>query len=267
MSFKKTITFSILLHLCFFAAVVLLPAGLLGNGNKIPREKVFFVNLAKDTGESGNGQSTVYHVRKENFFPIGVKIKKSKLEKSQQVETEKKPVLDIKNKTVSVETDVASENPPTSPFFKGGLNNFPPLLKGGEGGFERGSSGKDNIADISSKEITTVNISYESFSSKSRGASEGNKGDGVLSAEIFELIRNSIERAKTYPVIARKRGIEGTVYISFKINAQGKPQELKILKSSGSNILDTATRDIVKRAAPFPYVDSPVEVPVVFRLD
>ncbi len=31
------------------------------------------------------------------------------------------------------------ENPPTSPFFKGGHNKFPPLAKGGEGEFERGT--------------------------------------------------------------------------------------------------------------------------------
>lgn len=28
------------------------------------------------------------------------------------------------------------ENPPKSPFSKGGLDRFPPLVKGGEGGFE-----------------------------------------------------------------------------------------------------------------------------------
>lgn len=238
MSFKKTITFSILLHLCFFAAVVLLPAGLLGNGNKIPREKIFLVKLVKDKGESGSEQSTV-------------KIKKSKPEKTPkiQIETEKVVIVDPLSKedflSNRVNTDAVSEK-----------NDF---------SMERKPEGKVLLANYTGSE-RVVDVSYTGGVSDT-GASEDNKGDGVLSVEVFEIIRDSIERAKTYPVIARKRGIEGTVYISFRINAWGKPQELKILKSSGSNILDTATKDIVKRAAPFPYVDSPVEVPVVFKLN
>ncbi len=251
MSFKKTIIFSILLHLCFFAAVVLLPAGLLGNGNKIPREKVFFVKLVKDTGESGSEQSTVNPVRKEDFFPIGVKIKKSKSEKTWKIKvaTEKAITVDPVSKenflSHRVNADVVSEK-----------NDF---------SMERKPEGKVLLANYTGSE-RVVDVSYTGGVSDT-GASEDNKGDGALSAGIFEIIRDSIERVKTYPVIARKRGIEGTVYISFKINPQGKPQKLKILKSSGSNILDTATKDIVKRAAPFPYIDSTVEVPVVFKLN
>lgn len=40
----------------------------------------------------------------------------------------------------------------------------------------------------------------------------------------------------------------------------------KIRKGSGSSILDTATLDIVKKAAPFPHIDSLIMVPVVYRL-
>ncbi len=238
MSFKKTIIFSILLHLCFFAAVVLLPAGLLGNGNKIPRENFFLVKLVKDTGESGSEQPTV-------------KIKKSKPEKSRKIKvaTEKVVIVNSVSKedflSNRVNTDAVSEKSDFS--------------------MERKPEGGVLLVNYTGSE-RVVDVSYTGGVNDT-GASEDNKGDVVLSAGIFEIIRDSIERAKTYPVIARKRGIEGTVYISFRINAQGKPQELKILKSSGSNILDTATKDIVKRAAPFPYVDSPVEVPVVFRLN
>ena len=98
----------------------------------------------------------------------------------------------------------------------------------------------------------------------SRGSGEGRLAEG---AGIIEIIRNSIEKAKIYPILARKRGIEGTVYISFRVNSEGKPNDIKILNSSGSHILDNATLDIVKKAAPFPHIDSFVEVPVVFRLN
>ncbi len=238
MSFKKTITFSIVLHLCFFAAAVLLPAGLLGNGNKIPREIVFFVKLTKDTGESGSEQSKV-------------KIKKSKTEKTRNIKIETEEVITVdpmrKEEFLShrVNTDAVSEK-----------NDF---------SMEREPEGKVLLTNYTGSE-RVVDISFTGEAGN-QGTSKNNKRIGVLSAEIFEIIRNSIEKTKTYPMLARKRGIEGTVYIRFSISPEGKPQDLRILKGSGSSILDNATLDIVKKAAPLPYVDAPIEVPVVFRLN
>jgi len=57
------------------------------------------------------------------------------------------------------------------------------------------------------------------------------------------------ERTKAYPLLARKRGIEGTVYVSFRIAPDGKPEGITIRKSSGFGILDTATLDVIKKAA------------------
>jgi TonB family protein len=39
-----------------------------------------------------------------------------------------------------------------------------------------------------------------------------------------------------------------------------------VMKSSGFNILDKATVKVVKKAAPFPLIESRIEVPVVYRL-
>jgi TonB family protein len=99
------------------------------------------------------------------------------------------------------------------------------------------------------------------------GTSDNSKTTSILPDGIFELIRDAIEKAKIYPVSARRMGMEGTVHISFRISPQGEPQNMRIIKSSGFRILDTATVDIVKKAAPFPGIDAPVEVPVVFKLD
>ncbi len=88
----------------------------------------------------------------------------------------------------------------------------------------------------------------------------------TLSPDIAALIANAIARVKKYPHFARKRGMEGTVHVSFSISTDGIPQEIKILKSSGFRILDLATLDIIKQAAPFPYIDSRIEVPVAYRL-
>ncbi len=264
MELRKTLAFSVFLHVGFFAVTLLLSADLLGSSSsgtrhddKILNEKVLFVILTGDISKSGNEQSVV-----------GTKIPKPK--KSPQIKAKKKPAIDIQKKVVSVdpirkqsflshgvETDIASENNNDLNTQEEPANNV--LLTSYE-------SSRDEAIDVSSVPEIAVNVSYGSFSSESMGTSGGNKGIGVLPPGIIEIIRNSIERTKTYPLLARKRGTEGTVHISFRISPQGEPQDFKILKSSGSRILDNATLDIVEKAAPFPYVDSPIEVPVVFRL-
>ena len=60
--------------------------------------------------------------------------------------------------------------------------------------------------------------------------------------------------------------MEGTVYVSFRINESGRPDEIEIKKSSGHSILDSATVKVIKKAAPYPYIKSRVEVPVAYKL-
>jgi TonB family protein len=84
--------------------------------------------------------------------------------------------------------------------------------------------------------------------------------------DYYALITAAIEKAKTYPFLARKKKIEGTVIAAFRINAKGYPQDINIRKSSGFEILDSAAINIVIKAAPFPHVVEPVEIPITFRI-
>jgi len=95
----------------------------------------------------------------------------------------------------------------------------------------------------------------------------GYKGGGLSKADALKLISAALERAKTYPAIARRRGIEGTVYVSFRIGPGGEPVEIMVLKSSGSKVLDEVTLNVINNAAPYPYIDDRVEVPVTYRLN
>jgi TonB family protein len=82
----------------------------------------------------------------------------------------------------------------------------------------------------------------------------------------YDLIRASIEKVKTYPSLARKKRIEGTVITGFTINSKGYPQHIKVEKSSGAEILDSAAIKIIMKAAPFPEVTGEILVPITFRL-
>jgi len=79
-------------------------------------------------------------------------------------------------------------------------------------------------------------------------------------------IQELIERTKIYPQLARKRRQQGTAVVRFSIDTKGLPLDINILRSSGFTLLDSAARDIITRAAPFPYVKGAIEVPITFRL-
>lgn len=92
---------------------------------------------------------------------------------------------------------------------------------------------------------------------------DGEKGNYGAIAEI----REAIERAKRYPLFARDRGIEGRVTAEFSINTKGLPEDVTIKKSSGFTVLDSAARETIIRAAPFPVVEGRIEIPITFRLE
>lgn len=96
-------------------------------------------------------------------------------------------------------------------------------------------------------------------------------GEGDEMAAALEKIRSRIEEAKFYPGWARRQGIEGTVELLFTLSADGRVQEVRILRSSGSSILDEAAVQVIRRAAPYPIVEDwpgviRVQLPITYHL-
>ena len=69
-------------------------------------------------------------------------------------------------------------------------------------------------------------------------------------------VRQIIANYKTYPKMARKRGIEGVNTVRITLNHFGKVVAVHIIKSAGSEMLDQAATDAVRQAGanlpPFP---------------
>jgi protein TonB len=86
-------------------------------------------------------------------------------------------------------------------------------------------------------------------------------------AEVASLSA-SIGRALVYPSLARRRGWEGVVRLSFTLFADGTLAGLAVVASSGHDLLDQAALAAVRAAAPFPApgVDVRVTLPLQFRL-
>ena len=87
-----------------------------------------------------------------------------------------------------------------------------------------------------------------------------------INSEDGKAIRQSIEKALIYPLLAKKRGMEGTVLTEFTISSRGYAENIRIVRSSGYGILDAAARDTVLKASPFTAARGTIEIPITFRL-
>jgi len=88
-----------------------------------------------------------------------------------------------------------------------------------------------------------------------------------------DMVKQKIESCRRYPNWAKKQGFEGSVYLKFTILSTGFTKDIKIIKSSGFNILDKEAISTIKRAQPFPPIPEEMkvssltmEVSVVFTL-
>lgn len=84
--------------------------------------------------------------------------------------------------------------------------------------------------------------------------------------QILKQIIRKIEAAKRYPKVARKMGIEGKAVVRFKLKPQGQVEAVEIVESSGSEILDQASLQTVRDAAPLPYKEGWLKVGIVFKI-
>ena len=102
-----------------------------------------------------------------------------------------------------------------------------------------------------------------------RGAGEhAGPGSGPAGFDaILAEIRARIERAKRYPLLARKSGIEGRSLVRFQIAEDGSPDGVSLKSSSGSRILDDEALATIRRAAPYPSYSDPLEIWIRFQLN
>lgn len=76
-----------------------------------------------------------------------------------------------------------------------------------------------------------------------------------------------------YPSAAKRRRQEGQVMLMVAVNASGAPTDVRVISSSGFELLDSAARDAVQRWQFVPAqqngqaIAAEVRVPVMFRLE
>jgi protein TonB len=87
------------------------------------------------------------------------------------------------------------------------------------------------------------------------------------------LLVATLERSKRYPAQAQERGEHGVVQLAFSIDRRGGVHHARIVRSSGSSLLDNETMAMLERAAPLPPpppeiagAEIPVEVPIRYNM-
>lgn len=88
-----------------------------------------------------------------------------------------------------------------------------------------------------------------------------------------DMVKQKIESCRRYPSWAKRQGIEGVSCLVFSLLSNGIVQNIKLIKSSGFDILDEEAISTVKRASPFKPIPEKIncsiltmEVAIVFQL-
>jgi protein TonB len=126
-----------------------------------------------------------------------------------------------------------------------------------------------------SEAMNMANKEGISLSSRSEGVKEGatpkrSEPSGNVEEAQFSIISKLVREHLEYPYLARRMGWEGEVLLFFRLNPTGEVEELKVLKSSGFEVLDKSAVNAVKRASkhfPRPNQIVLIKLPIQFKLE
>ncbi|WP_120944272.1 energy transducer TonB [Helicobacter labacensis] len=110
----------------------------------------------------------------------------------------------------------------------------------------------------------------EESNQKSEGAQASAQAyNPGVSNEFLMKIQMAISSKNRYPRMAMVRGIEGEVLVEFTLNADGSTTDIRVAKSSGSEILNRAAVQAVKEAArlfPTPKQTVHLKIPIAYTI-
>lgn len=85
-----------------------------------------------------------------------------------------------------------------------------------------------------------------------------------LYVSYFTKIKQSIEQQWEYPEVALRYGLQGRLSLEFAIGGNGQLEQLRMVRSSGSQVLDEEALRAIKAAAPFPPIPAWIKsVPLI----
>jgi TonB family C-terminal domain len=117
-------------------------------------------------------------------------------------------------------------------------------------------------------------VSKSSFSAdhtlKEGTMAKRSEPSGKVEEAQFSIISKLVREHLEYPYLARRMGWEGEVLLFFRLTPTGEVEEIKVLKSSGFEVLDKSAVNAVKRASkhfPRPNQIVLIKLPIQFKLE
>ncbi|WP_068087810.1 energy transducer TonB family protein [Polycladidibacter stylochi] len=99
-------------------------------------------------------------------------------------------------------------------------------------------------------------------------AKDGDIKGNALKSNYYGKVSKKLRRylPRYYPRKAQSRNWKGTVTVGFTILASGKVQNVRVVRSSGREILDKAALKVVNKAAPFAKPPAGFGLPISIRV-
>lgn len=136
-------------------------------------------------------------------------------------------------------------------------------------------SGEERITSIEHPEVSEYSYEETGEGSKELGDISEKSRIGYSPSspfdysDLLESLRRRILSKRIYPPQAKRRGIEGVVYLLVSLDPEGELIEARVIRSSGHRILDTAAIKLIKRVLPYELgLGQPVtfEIPIRYEL-
>jgi protein TonB len=108
-------------------------------------------------------------------------------------------------------------------------------------------------------------------SSQSAGNGTGDSAEKLASkyrAEHFAYIKKIIERNLAYPQRAQRMGWSGRVVVSFDVAKNGHVVDIRVVKSTGHELLDTNLIETIRKVEPFPSppISVTLNIPFIYEI-
>jgi protein TonB len=115
-----------------------------------------------------------------------------------------------------------------------------------------------------------ISLGLRSEGIKDEAMTKRSEPSGKVEEAQFSIISKLVREHLEYPYLARRMGWEGEVLLFFRLTPTGEVEELKVLKSSGFEVLDKSAVNAVKRASkhfPRPKQIVLIKLPIQFKLE
>jgi len=98
---------------------------------------------------------------------------------------------------------------------------------------------------------------------------ERNRAIALERSALAHHLQQALTRHFNYPLLARRRGWQGEVLVSFTLESNGKIAEIRIARGSGYKLLDRAALTILSKIGRIegaPQYSHTFELPIIYRL-